>query len=79
MKFLSIFLGFRKFAVIVMFMAVMITFRLLEMIDGKEFADNLQIGIVAYLGSNLGEHVINIGREYMDRKSSKKKEEGPKE
>lgn len=67
---LGFLVGFRKFTIMVVFLLVMVTFRILNYIDGAQFAENLQIAVVAFFGTNLGEHLINIGKEWVQGKIS---------
>ncbi len=66
------FVGYRKFVIMVLFLAIMVAFRLSELINGAEFAENLQIAVVAFFGTNLGEHVVNLGKEYVSSKNPPK-------
>ena len=61
----SFLVGFRKFFIMVLFLSVMVLFRLFDLIDGKQFADNLQIAVVAFFGTNIGEHLLNLGKEWV--------------
>lgn len=71
MSLLKCIIGFRKFIIMILFLIVMITFRVLEYIDGSQFADNLQVAVVAFFGTNIGEHIINVGKDYIKGRLSK--------
>ena len=60
--------GFRKFTVMVAFMAIMVLFRVLDYVNGQEFAENLQLAVVAFMGTNLGEHLIQLGKDWVQGK-----------
>lgn len=61
-------LGFRKFVIMTLFLLVMIAFRIFDLINGEQFATNLQVAIVAFFGTNVGEHLINLGKDYLNGK-----------
>lgn len=60
--------GFRKFTIMVAFMAIMIVFRVLDLVNGQEFAENIQLAVVAFMGTNLGEHLLSLGKDYVQGK-----------
>lgn len=78
MEFLSFLVGFRKFFITLLFISVMIIFRILNYINGAEFAENLQLAVVAYLGSNVGEHLLDLGKKWVEGKLSLKVEDDEK-
>ena len=67
---LSVLTGSRKLIVIVMYMTIMVVMRCVNMMNGTEFADNLQLGVVAFMGTNLGEHLISGTKEWLITKSN---------
>ena len=60
--------GFRKFTVMVAFMSIMVLFRVLGYVNGQEFSENLQLAVVAFMGTNLGEHLLSLGKEWVQGK-----------
>lgn len=66
--FFAYLIGFRKLIVIMVFMAVMVSFRVLNYINGEEFANNLQLAVVAYIGANLGEHFVDTAKQWIEAK-----------
>jgi len=61
-------LGFRKLTVMLLFLITMILFRIFNYIDGAQFAENLQLAVVAFFGANIGEHLLNLGKEFIKSK-----------
>lgn len=61
-------IGFRKFLIMLIFLVVMIIFRVLGYINGAEFAQNLQLAVVAFFGTNIGEHLLNLGKKWVEGK-----------
>jgi hypothetical protein len=55
--FLSVFVNMRKMIVMMLLIAVGITFRLTNLVNGQEFVDLLKNTVVAFFASNSIEHV----------------------
>jgi len=70
----GILIGVRKFLIMLMFFAVMVIFRIYGLISGDEFAGNLQVAVVAFLGTNFGEHALESLDQFFKRKEQEKKE-----
>lgn len=70
-QWIGMFIGVRKFIVIVLFMIIMVVFRIKDYISGPDFANNFQLAIVAFIASNLGEKFIGIARTWIDSKVDK--------
>jgi hypothetical protein len=68
---IGMFIGVRKFVIMLLFMIIMVVFRIMDYINGSEFANNLQMAVVAFIASNLGEHFIGIARTWIDTKVDK--------
>lgn len=62
---LQFLVGFRKFTVMICFLIAMIVFRVLDLINGAEFSQNLQLSVVAYFATNIGEHIINATKKWL--------------
>lgn len=60
--------GMRKFTAMMIFMAIMVIFRIHDLINGEQFAQNVQIALVAFFGTNIGEHLINLGKDWVTGK-----------
>lgn len=69
---LGFLVGFRKFTIMLAFLVTMVVFRMLDYINGAEFAENMQLSIVAYFGTNIGEHLIDLGKDYLKKKLGNK-------
>jgi hypothetical protein len=61
-------IGMRKFTAMILFMIIMTIFRVYDLVDGAQFAENLQIALVAFFGTNIGEHLISLGKDYLQGK-----------
>ena len=61
--------GFRKFIVLMSYMSIMVIFRLFDLVNGAEFASNLQLAVVAYCGANLGEHFVDAAKQWVKAKA----------
>lgn len=68
MEFFALFIGVRKFIIMTLFIAIMCLFRVLDLIDGPHFADNLQVAIVAFFSANFGEHSLDLIKTLTQRK-----------
>lgn len=52
--------GYRKFNIMLLFIITMVLCRVFNLINGTEFANNLQLSVVAFFGTNLGEHITSL-------------------
>ncbi len=62
-------IGFRKLVALLAYMLVMTYLILKHYVTGAEFAGNVTTALVAYFGTNISEHVINIGKDFIASKS----------
>jgi hypothetical protein len=51
-----------------LFLTVMVVFRLTDHVSGSDFSSALATAITAFFGSNVGEHLVNLGRQWVQGK-----------
>lgn len=66
--FLSILNGFRKLTVILLLLIVGITFRLVDLLSGKEFVELLSGTTIAYMTFNGMEHLTGAIKDWLKKK-----------
>jgi len=65
MKFL---IGFRKFTYGIVFLTISLVLLLLDYITGADWIKYNKDVAVAYLATNIGEHLISVAKTYIDDK-----------
>jgi len=60
--------GFRKFIIMMLFLVTMIVFRAVNYIDGAQFSEHLQLAVVAFFGTNIGEHILKTAETWITEK-----------
>lgn len=53
------FVGIRKFIVIIITISIAISFRLCELVDGEEMTELISVTVSAFMASNVVEHVTD--------------------
>lgn len=69
MKFLT---GFRKWTMSIIFLIVAVTLLLMGEIPEKDWLDNVSEVMVAFMATNVGEHIINVGKTWIGGKQDAK-------
>lgn len=67
-KLVGFLVGFRKFTIMILFMLLMTVFRIKGYIEGPDFANTVRDAVVAYFGTNIGEHLVSLGKEWVTGK-----------
>lgn len=67
-KLIGLVIGIRKFSVILMLVAVAVIFRLTNHLSGQNFVDLLVPVAVAFMGTNMAEHALNMAKEFLSKK-----------
>ena len=67
-KFLGFLVGLRKFTIMLLYLLVMVWFRLEDLVDGSQFAENVTKAVIAFFGMNISEHMINLGKNWLQGK-----------
>jgi len=65
---LGFLVGFRKFTILLIFMALMAVYRYFDLVTSAEFASSLEVTVQAFIVGNLGEHLINFSKEFYKNK-----------
>ena len=60
--------GFRKWTMAIIFLIVAVSLLLLKEIPSKDWLSNVKDVMVAFMATNIGEHIINVGREWIKEK-----------
>ena len=61
-------IGFRKFTYGMIFFSVTLILLLFELINGTDFIKYNSDVAVAFMATNIGEHIINITKQYLQDK-----------
>lgn len=69
--FFAAFIGVRKFVLAILFIAIALTLMLTRFITGSEFITTTRDVVVAFIGANIGEHVINAVKGWINAKKRK--------
>lgn len=69
MKFL---IGLRKFAYGIIFLTVSLILLMFDIIEGTDWVKYNKEVAVAFMATNIGEHLINLGKTYINDKLIKK-------
>ncbi len=64
--------GKRKFSIMLIVLGVGITFRLMDLIDGHDFASMIKDVSISFMGANLVKHIIDTAQDYINVKKSNK-------
>jgi type IV secretory pathway VirB2 component (pilin) len=62
--------GFRKFAMAVIFLVVAICLLLFDVVPKDDWMKHVASVMIAFMATNVGEHIINVGKEWIKKKSS---------
>lgn len=62
---LGIFLGYRKFIVMLILLTIGITFRIENLIDGAQMVDLLKEVAIVFVGGNAAEHAANVAKSWI--------------
>lgn len=57
--------GFRKFTLAGLFLALSTALMLLGYFDGKDWVETGRDVVVAFLGTNIGEHLIGVAKDWI--------------
>ena len=61
-------IGFRKWILVVVFFLVSLGLLWKGILDGKSWLEVNRDVLVAFIGSNIGEHMINFGKLWLESK-----------
>ena len=61
--------GSRKFLIMFLVLVAGLVFRLKGLVSGGEFVDLIKGCFIAFVGSNIGEHIINTVKDYVKTKA----------
>ena len=64
----SFLVGFRKFTIMIIFTIIITIFRAYDLLAGPDFANIFRDAVVAYFGVNVGEHLVNLGKDWLQGK-----------
>lgn len=62
------FVGMRKFAMALIFLAVAIILLVTGVIPKEDWLDNVKDVMVAFMATNIGEHLISVGKDWIKEK-----------
>ena len=65
--------GFRKFTMAIIFLVVAVTLLLYGVIPADDWMKHASSVIVAFMATNVGEHIISVGKEWIREKKSERK------
>ena len=68
MKFL---IGFRKWTMAVIFLLVAVVLLVTGVIEQKDWLDNVAEVMVAFMATNVGEHIIKVGKDWIAERQKK--------
>ena len=67
MKFLT---GFRKWTMAVIFLTVAVLLLVTGVLPSSTWLDNVAEVMVAFMATNVGEHIINVAKEWVKEKKN---------
>ena len=67
MQFLT---GFRKWTMALIFIIVAIALRLSDFIPAVGWIESVSGVMIAFMGTNIGEHIISVGKEWIKSNNS---------
>lgn len=73
MEFKEFLTGFRKFTMAVIFLMVAVALLVLEYIPAQGWLSDVGSVMTAFMATNVGEHIIAIGRQWIESKVSESK------
>jgi len=56
--------GFRKFTVVIIFLCVSLGLLLAELMTGSEWVQYNSQVVIAFMATNVGERLLNLGKDY---------------
>lgn len=68
MKFL---LGFRKLSVTLLCTLLLTGFLISGHVEGSDYAKSLSAMVVAFVSANIGEHLTNLAKDYINKLKEK--------
>ena len=63
--------GFRKFTMAMVFLTVAVVLLSLDMIPKDDWLKQVGAVMTAFMATNLGEHIIKVGKEWIDSRVKK--------
>lgn len=66
--FLNFLTGFRKFTMAVIFLIIALVLLFIHYVTGTEFITTSRDVVVAFMATNVGEHIIKAVREWVKKK-----------
>jgi len=64
--------GFRKFTIAIIYLVVAVVLLLTGEIPKADWLENVSKTIMAFFATNIGEHLINVGKVWINEKFKKK-------
>ncbi len=68
MRFLT---GFRKWTMAIVFLVVAVALLCAGFIPSDTWLDNVAEVMVAFMATNVGEHIISVGKRWVENKNAK--------
>lgn len=66
----SLVTGFRKLLMGIVFLMVAVVLLILDYIPQDNWLEHVSAVVIAFMGTNLGEHIIKIGQTWMNQKKN---------
>lgn len=63
--------GFRKFTMAIIFLVVAVGLLLFEVVPASDWMKQVSSVMIAFMATNVGEHIIAVGKEWLSAKSNK--------
>lgn len=63
--------GFRKFAMAAIFLLVSIVLLIMGEVPNQDWMKHVSSVMIAFMATNVGEHIIKVGKEWISEKSKK--------
>ena len=65
-------LGYRKFSITLLCIALLTTLLLTGYVGGVSYAKALSGIVIAFVSANVGEHILNLGKDYINKSNKEK-------
>lgn len=62
--------GFRKFAMAGIFLAVAVTLLVTGQIPAVDWMKHMSSVMIAFMATNVGEHIINVAKQWIQQRKS---------
>jgi len=63
--------GYRKFTMALVFLVVAVCLLVFDVVPKEDWMKHAASVMIAFMATNVGEHIINVGKEWLNAKTKK--------